>query len=92
MAELQSQLELNRDMARPLVASPAPTPRTFDPDDPNLVSELQNLELNNMDLQVTDGECCQASSFLFLTVFSTAYVENELTPSFINYLTPQDLI
>lgn len=69
VAELQSQLELHRDTARPLVASPAPTPRTFDPDDPNLVSELQNMELNNMDLQVTDRECCQASSYLFFLLF-----------------------
>ncbi|KAK7500793.1 hypothetical protein BaRGS_00008037 [Batillaria attramentaria] len=51
MAELQSQLELSRDTVQPLVSAPAPVPRTFDPDDPNLVSELQNMELHNMDLQ-----------------------------------------
>ena len=69
---------------RPLVASSAFTPRTFDPDDPNLVSELQNLELNNMDLQVTGAQHRAMSPVV--TMPTTAHVQHKLTCSVINHI------
>ena len=46
------------------------TPRVFDPDDPNLMCELQDLELFNIDLQVLcDKFSFPQASRMFLLVF-----------------------
>ncbi|XP_041365531.1 golgin subfamily A member 4-like isoform X2 [Gigantopelta aegis] len=49
VAELRGQLEMRGNLAQPLVAAPKMT--KIDIGDPNLASEIENLELYNIDLQ-----------------------------------------